>query len=166
MYDESLTTKNVSMVQVSEDLVDAIWTSPSRAPLTSNPLIVHPVEFTGESVALWTYRWHAESTHRQIKSTTLKSRAGNDGHLVEWIRQTSAIWLRCWRVGYRCRRLRFTVGDLGRGDLTCYQSVHWHSAPVVDPYSLYGSTTGAGYAIVTDIGLRLNLQWLKLPSAD
>jgi len=73
---------------------------------------------------------------------------------ILWSLQVS----RCWRVGYRCRRLRFTVGDLGRGDLTCYQSVHWHFAPVVDPYSLYGSTTGAGYAIVTDIGLRLNLQ--------
>jgi len=40
-------TKNISMIQVEEDLVDIIWTDPGRSSIPNNPLIVHPIEFTG-----------------------------------------------------------------------------------------------------------------------
>ena len=35
------------MVQVEKDLVDIIWTEPDRPPIPNNPLIVHPVVYTG-----------------------------------------------------------------------------------------------------------------------
>jgi len=44
------------MIQVPEDLVDVIWTDPSRPPIPNNPLIVHPIEFTGRSV-----RWRSSA---------------------------------------------------------------------------------------------------------
>lgn len=37
------------MVQTSTNLVDEVWKN--RAPVETNPVIVHPMEFSGRSVA-------------------------------------------------------------------------------------------------------------------
>jgi len=35
------------MTRVEKDLVDVIWGNTNRSSIPNNPLIVHPIEFTG-----------------------------------------------------------------------------------------------------------------------
>lgn len=48
-YEQAFLKKNQTLFQLSSDLVDEVWKD--RSPNDATPVIVHPVEFAGRSVA-------------------------------------------------------------------------------------------------------------------